>query len=397
MEISYERENSVSKSIKRILPAIFLIMVFVAVVSLCLQPKEPKVVEGSQLTVINSCATDYSVIPEYLSSGHLLGNGKIESSDGNYLLISKLTAAGVFSEQSILLNDERAVEYSVVEQENGYYLLMMKEKDAVQNADENDGLSWCALVWIDKYTDAITVVDEFPAAGIVTTMEPNDNQLLLSWENQDGKYLSAYDMDSKQLVSLLDAEATVLVASPLAGGVYACGFFEGADVGELSTIYDSYLGLFDAKGKIQDKHDCGQYFVDKICTFGNKIYALAHHRKRPGDRLFVAEYDSKTQKLKNVQTYSMPTIGSAKYTSYSTLEISEKGELQLMFYAPLSWNLSSGLIGAAALVFDNSAAPTMTVRTAVVTRYYTPVATLSTSGESRYCFIDGDGTVVYYK
>lgn len=61
------------------------------------------------------------------------------------------------------------------------------------------------------------------------------------------------------------------------------------------------------------------------------------------------------------------------------------------------WNLSSGLIGAAALVFDNSAAPTMTVRTAVVTRYYTPVATLSTSGESRYCFIDSDGTVVYYK
>lgn len=61
------------------------------------------------------------------------------------------------------------------------------------------------------------------------------------------------------------------------------------------------------------------------------------------------------------------------------------------------WNLSSGLIGAAAFVFDNSAVPTMTVRTAVVTRYYTPVATLSTSGESRCCFIDGDGTVVYYK
>lgn len=60
-------------------------------------------------------------------------------------------------------------------------------------------------------------------------------------------------------------------------------------------------------------------------------------------------------------------------------------------------NLSSGLIGAAALVFDNSAAPTMTVRTTVVTRYYTPVATLSTSEESRYCFIDSDGTVVYYK
>lgn len=386
-----------SKSIKRILPAIFLIMFFVAVVSLCLQPKEPKVVEGSQLTVINSCATDYSVIPEYLSSGHLLGNGKIKSSDGNYLLISKLTDSGVFREQSILLDDERMVANSVIDQENVYYMLVMKEKDAVQSTDEYDGLSWCALIWIDKYTDAMTVVDEFPAVGPIKTMDPHDNCLLLSWKDKEGKYLSAYDMDSKQLVSLLDAEANVGVSKLLAGDIYACGFLDGADVGELSTIYDSYLGLIDSKGKVQDEYDCGQYNVHEICTFGNKIYALAHHRKRPGDRLFVAEYDSETQKLKNVQTYSMPTIGSAKYTSYSTLEISKKGELQLMFYAPLTWGSNSGLIGTAALVFDNSAVPTMTVRTAVVTRYYTPVATLSTSGESRYCFIDGDGTVVYYK
>lgn len=113
--------------------------------------------------------------------------------------------------------------------------------------------------------------------------------------------------------------------------------------------------------------------------------------------MLVADYDAENHKLKSVQTYSMPTIDSTKYTLYSVLESSQKDELQLMLYAPLSWDWNSGLIGTATIVFDDLTVPTLTVRTTSVTRYYTPLALINASGETLYCFIDGDGTLTYCK
>src|SRR5699024_12670436 len=51
------------------------------------------------------------------------------------------------------------VSLSVSEQENGYYLILMKEKDAIESIDEYDGMAWYALVWIGKHTNAIILID----------------------------------------------------------------------------------------------------------------------------------------------------------------------------------------------------------------------------------------------
>lgn len=372
-------------------------IILTAIVYVLFQPREPSVITERPLIVVDSCATEYSGVPTCLSNGYLLGNGKMESQDGNTILLSKLTEAGVIEKQQVLLNDERMVSLSVSEQENGYYLILMKEKDAIESIDEYDGMTWYALVWLDRRTNALTVVDEFYAAGAPTILESNNSILLLSWKGSNGNYLSTYDIHSQKIISLHEVEAYVGVSKSLSGGVYVISFLEGVEVGKPSTAYDSYLGLIDATGIVQDKYDCGQYNVDEICAFGDKIYALAHHRTRPGNRLLVADYDAENHKLKRVQTYSMPTIDSTKYTLYSVLESSQKDELQLMLYAPLSWDWNSGLIGTATIVFDDLTVPTLTVRTTSVTRYYTPLTLINASGETLYCFIDGDGTLTYCK
>ncbi len=387
----------IHKLIRRIWPVVLLVIVLAVIVYALFQPKDLKVITETPLIVVDSCATEYSGVPTCLPDGYLLGNGKAESQDGNTLLLSKLTATGAIEKQQILLNDERMVSLSVSEQENGYYLILMKEKDAIESIDEYDGMAWYALVWIGKHTNALTVVDEFYAAGAPTILEPNNGLLLLSWKDRNGNYLSAYDVHSQQIISLHEAEAYVGVSRSLLDGVYAIGFLEGVEVGKPSTAYDSYLGLMDATGIVQDKYNCGQYNIDEICAFGDKIYALAHHRTRPGNRLLVADYDAENHKLKSVQTYSMPTIDSTKYTLYSVLESPQKDELQLMLYAPLSWDWDFGLIGTATIVFDDLTVPTLMVRTTSVTRYHTPLTSINASGETLYCFIDGDGALIYCK
>ena len=182
----------IRKLISRIWPVVLLVIVLAVIVYVLFQPRELSVISESSLIVVDSCTTEYSGVPTCLPDGYLLGNGKAESQDGNTILFSKLTGAGAIEKQQILLNDERMVSLSVCEQENGYYLILMKEKDAIESIDEYDGMAWYALGWIDKHTNALTVVDEFYAAGAPTILEPNNGLLLLSWKDRNGNYLSAY-------------------------------------------------------------------------------------------------------------------------------------------------------------------------------------------------------------
>ena len=396
---------TVYRTIRTILavPALIALVVFALIPGILVgilapfQPKTLKVSTGTPLTQVGEYKSPGGGTLHVTPKHRLVGTAKLPDTYGiSYIVVPMEGLQPNFDEmQSFYLGDVMVWDY--LEQEDGYYLLVEERGDAVYR--HADILDWYELLWLDCTDGTMTTVDRMEAAGAPVFLESSDGQILLSWQGENSAYINHYDSATRQRTATEPVEVCMssFAPTPLGNGQYL-GFWRdyGGNFQEESLDVEKYLVVSNEQGDLLDSYPLDKnYSVTETYIVGDRGYALLRHKDKPQHRLITMSLDRENEKLVDVQCYTLPKIGGARYTEYNAFVWKEGEGLQVLFSGPLDWGMGATALGTATIMDDGDGAPELETHIFQATDWYGPKGAFQQDGELFYQFSQGGGILFF--